>query len=163
MLEGLSTRYGWAPSSDMKELPKKKQEDMLWLWCMHSMWTSADCEHLLATTCRAGWKHKTNGGRFGKLSWYTNGQRPDLVCFLGPVGRPNHAVFCELAIDEKLPAHPEKHKDYGKVTSLSPWLPVNYVLIDGTLSTEAEPTQTTVITPRNEIVEYLVITPDRGC
>ncbi|SVE47513.1 uncharacterized protein METZ01_LOCUS500367, partial [marine metagenome] len=129
MLEGLSTRYGWAPFSDMKGLHDQKwPEDMLWLWCMHSMWTSADCKHLLTTTCRAGWRHLTNCARFGKLSKYQDGKRPDLVCFLGPGERPNRAVFCELAFGTHAPGHPEKHKDYDKVTRGSPpWLPVNYV------------------------------------
>jgi hypothetical protein len=161
MLEGLSATYGWAQFSDMKDLKNRKAEDMLWLWCMHSMWTSPVCKHLLATTCRAGWSSLTNCRQFGReLRSYTNGQRPDLVCFLGPIARPAHAVFCELKFEkQRVPEQPEDHRDYDKVIDGSTLIPTSYVLIDGTLSMDAERTQKSLRTPRNEMLEYLVIAP----
>ena len=43
MLEDLSIRHGWVPSSEMRGLHTKQgPEDMLWLWCMHSLWGRVD-------------------------------------------------------------------------------------------------------------------------
>ena len=160
MLEDLATRHGWVASSEMRQIHVKQgPEDMLWLWCMHSLWTDAGCADLLAATCRPGWPLKTNGERFRTwLSYKSSKQRADLACFLGPAGRPEHALFCELAFVNGAPSHPEDHKDYKKISGLSTRLPVSHVLIDGTLSPRAAPTRTDFQLPSGERAAYLVVT-----
>ena len=160
MLEDFATNYGWVASSDMRQIHAKKgPEDMLWLWCMHSLWTDANCVDLLPTTCRSGWPLKTNGERFKSwLSYEGSTQRADLACFLGPVRRPDHALFCELAFVRGAPSRPEDHKDYTKITRLSTRLPVRHILIDGTLSPRAVASRTDFRLSSGEQAAYLVVT-----
>ena len=159
MLEDFATRHGWMPISEMRQIHAKRgPEDMLWLWCMHSLWTDADCADLLAPTCRPGWPLKTSGARFRPWLPYKNStQRADLACFLGPAGHPEHALFCELAFVNGAPSRPEGHKDYEKIAGLSTRLPVSHVLIDGTLSPRAAPTRTGFQLPNGERAVYLVV------
>ena len=158
MLADLATSHGWVPRSEMRQIHAKRgPEDMLWLWCMHSLWTDAGCADLLATTCRPGWPLKTNGERFKRwLSYRNSKQRADLACFLGPPGHAEHALFCELAFVNSAPSRPDHHKDYKKVAGLSTRLPVSHVLIDGTLAPRAAPTRTDFQLPNGERATYLV-------
>lgn len=160
MLEDLSTRHGWVPSPEMRQIHAKQgPEDMLWLWCMHSLWADTGCADLLAATCRPGWPKKTNGDRFRTwLSYKNSKQRADLACFLGPADRPEHAVFCELAFVRGAPSRPESHKDYGKIVGLQTRMPTSHVLIDGTLSPSAEPRQMHFQLPSGERASYVVVT-----
>jgi hypothetical protein len=160
MLEDFAGSYGWVPTEEMRQIHTKKgPEDMLWLWCMHSLWTDANCGDLLATTCRPGWPLKTNGERFRTwLSYEGSTQRADVACFLGSVAHPDHAVFCELAFVHGAPSRPEDHKDYTKITRLSTRLPVTHVLIDGTLSPRAVASRTDFRLSSGEQAAYLVVT-----
>ena len=160
MLEDFAASYGWVPTAEMRQIHAKRgPEDMLWLWCMHSLWTDANCADLLATTCRPGWPLKTNGERFKTwLPYKDSTQRADLACFLGSVGHPEHALFCELAFIPGAPSRPEDHKDYTKIAGLSTRLPVTHVLIDGTLSPRAVATRTDFQLSSGEQAAYLVVT-----
>ena len=162
MLEDFAGSYGWVPAEEMRQIHTKRgPEDMLWLWCMHSLWTDANCGDLMGTTCRPGWPLKTNGERFKRwLSYKDSTQRADLACFLGPVRRPDHALFCELAFVRGAPSRSEDHKDYTKISRLSTRLPVRHILIDGTLSPRAAATRTNfrLSSGEHEQAHYLVVT-----
>ena len=163
MLEDFATSYGWVPSSEMKQIHAKKgPEDMLWLWCMHSLWTDANCGDLLSTTCRPGWNKKTNGDRFKPwLSYKGNRKRAALACFLESDGHPDHALFCELEFDIRLrgtPASFEGHKDFSKITKNSTELPVNHVLIYGSLYPTAVAVRTDFRLSSGEQAAYIVVT-----
>ena len=69
MLGDFAASYGWTPKAELRQLERRGPEDMLWLWCMHSLWTDASCTDLLATTCRPGYTLKTNGKRFERWLW----------------------------------------------------------------------------------------------
>ena len=164
MLEDFATSYGWAPKAELRQLERRGPEDMLWLWCMHSLWTDASCTDLLATTCRPGYTLKTNGKRFERWLWYRGGkqrQRADIACFLGSPTHPVHALFCELAFGAVAPSRPEDHKDHQKIVRLSTRLPVTHVLIDGTLSPRAVAARTNFQLSSGEQAAYLVVTRQR--
>ena len=112
-----------------------------------------------STCIRPDWPLKTNGERFKTwLSYKDSTQRADLACFLGSVGHPEHALFCELAFVPGAPSRPEDHKDYTKIAGLSTRLPVTHVLIDGTLSPRAMATRTDFQLSSGEQAAYLVVT-----
>ena len=161
MWEDFAASYGWAPKAEFQQIARGGPEDMLWLWCMHSLWTDASCADLLATICRPGYTLKTNGKRFERWLWYKGGkqrQRADIACFLGSTTHPVHALFCELAFVPGAPSRPEDHKDYTKIAGLSTRLPVTHVLIDGTLSPRAVAARTNFQLSSGEQAAYLVVT-----
>jgi hypothetical protein len=144
MLADLADRYGWRVQPGTEQLTHGAAEDMLWLWCVHSLWADPSCADLLATACRPGWSQLTNGARFSQWQRYGgwwDGRRPhtggraDLTCYLGPSTKPHHAFFCELAFSVGTPR--DAHKDYQKISRARTALPVWHALIEGSLSTTA--------------------------
>ena len=163
MLEDFATSYGWVPNSEFKQIHTQgKGEDMLWLWCMYSLWTDTNCTDLLPTTCRPGWYKKTNGEQFKPwLNYKGKRERADVACFFESDGHPDHALFCELEYDTRLrgaPVSPEDHKDFFKIAKNSTRLPVTHVLIYGSLYPKVTATRTDFRLSSSEQAAYLVIT-----
>jgi hypothetical protein len=146
MLGDLGGRHGWQVHTAAGQLKRGGPEDMLWLWCMHSLWAAPECADLLAATCRPGWPRLTNGAGF--VPWLAygpqcddartrTGGRADIACFLGPHEKPWHAFFCGLALLTGSPGR--RHKDCAKITGAQTALPVWHVLIEGSLSEAVGP------------------------
>ena len=74
---------------------------------------------------------------------------------------PDHALFCELEFDIRLrgtPASFEGHKDFSKITKNSTELPVNHVLIYGSLYPTAVAVRTDFRLSSGEQAAYIVVT-----
>ena len=144
MFDDLVSRFGWRPADEMQALKWHRGEDMLWLWCMYSLWVDSSCHDLLDVTCRPGWPQLTNGKRFDEWHHFRNAvngrrQRDDIACFLGAETRPYHAFFCELKFLKGSPR--SQHEDESKIRAARPDLPVWWVLVEGSISKEVVATR----------------------